>query len=76
MTEEAGKQEESKSEDEKDSELTKFKSESQLARGFVQQIGQALIQWLPVGSSGFILASFLIQQNWLMVVVLLGRQAG
>ncbi|MFM7580942.1 MAG: hypothetical protein ACKO5Q_28925, partial [Microcystaceae cyanobacterium] len=51
--------------------MTKFKSEHQLARGLVQQIGQALIQWLPVGSSGFILATFLLQQNWLMVVVTL-----
>jgi hypothetical protein len=71
MAEEEAKKEESKTEDEKDSELTKFKSESQLAGGFVQKIGQALIQWLPVGSSGFILASFLIQQNWLMVLVTL-----
>jgi hypothetical protein len=71
MAEEEAKKEEFQSEDEKESELTKFKSEHQLARGLVQQIGQALIQWLPVGSSGFILATFLLQQNWLMVVVTL-----
>lgn len=71
MPEEEAKKEEFQSEDEKESELTKFKSEHQLARGLIQQIGQALIQWLPVGSSGFILATFLLQQNWLMVVVTL-----
>ncbi|MFM8295557.1 MAG: hypothetical protein ACKN9E_13550 [Microcystaceae cyanobacterium] len=67
----AVKPETGESEDKQDSDLTQFKSEHQLAKGFVQQLGQALIQWLPVGSSGFILASFLLQQNWLMVVVTL-----
>jgi len=71
MAEEDSKKEESQFEDKKESELTKFRSEHQLAGGLVQQIGQALIQCLPVDSSGFILASFLIQQNWLMVVVTL-----
>jgi hypothetical protein len=70
MTEEAGKQEESKSEDEKDSELTKFKSERQLAGGLVQGIGQALIQWMPVGGSGAVFLTFLLQQNWLMAIVI------
>lgn len=71
MAEEESEKKESKAEKEENSGLTKFESENQLARGFVQQLGQALIQWLPVGSSGFILASFLLQQNWLMVVVTL-----
>jgi hypothetical protein len=38
MAEEEAKKEESKSEDEKDSELTKFNPESQLTGGFVQAI--------------------------------------
>jgi hypothetical protein len=71
MDDKTAKQEESESEEKKESDLAPFKSEHQLARGFVQQLGQALIQWLPVGSSSFILVSFLLQQNWLMVVVTL-----
>jgi predicted NACHT family NTPase len=70
MTEEAGKQKESKSEEKKDSELTKFKSERQLAGGLVQGIGQALIQWMPVGGSGAVFLTFLLQQNWLMAIVI------
>ena len=71
MAEEEAKKEESKSEDEKDSELTKFKSESQLAGGFVQGIGQALIQWMPVGGSGAVFLTFLLQQNWVMAIITL-----
>jgi hypothetical protein len=70
MAEEEAKNEESKSEDEKDSELTKFKSERQLAGGLVQGIGQALIQWMPVGGSGAVFLTFLLQQNWLMAIVI------
>jgi hypothetical protein len=71
MAEEEAKKEESKSEDEKDSELTKFKSESQLAGGFVQGIAQALIQWMPVGGSGAVFFTFLLRQDWLMAIVTL-----
>jgi predicted NACHT family NTPase len=70
MTEEAGKQEETKSEEKKSSDLTQFSSESRLAGDFVQQIGQALIQWMPVGGSGAVFLTFLLQQNWLMAIVI------
>ena len=70
MAEEEAKKEESKSEDEKDSELTKFKSERQLAGDFVQGIAQALIQWMPVGGSGLVFLTFLFRQDWLMAIVI------
>ncbi|MFN9173603.1 MAG: hypothetical protein ACK58N_03560 [Synechocystis sp.] len=62
---------EGQSEDEKKSDLTKFESEHQLAENFVRAIGQVLLQWMPVGGSGFVLLTFLLQQNWLMAVVTL-----
>lgn len=70
MTEEAGKQEETRSEEDKDSVVRKFEPERKLAEGFVQQIGQALIQWMPVGGSGAVFLTFLLQQNWLMAIVI------
>ena len=34
----------------------------------LQQTARILIQWVPMGSSGFVLASFLLQQNWVVAI--------
>ncbi|MBP0017169.1 MAG: GUN4 domain-containing protein [Cyanobacteria bacterium SBLK] len=34
----------------------------------LQQTARILIQWAPMGSSGFVLASFLLKQNWVVAI--------
>ncbi|MEO0373086.1 MAG: GUN4 domain-containing protein [Cyanobacteria bacterium P01_A01_bin.17] len=39
-------------------------------RRYIQKFVQALIQWMPLGSSGWLFASFLLEQEWLQALLI------
>lgn len=45
-----------------------FEPERQVARQHISKSAQALIQWMPLGGSGSVLVSFLLEQNWAMAI--------
>lgn len=39
-------------------------------RRFIQQFVQSLIQWAPLGGSGWAFVSFLLQQDWVLSLIM------
>ena len=54
----------------KDSITETFKAERTKARKVVQGFTQAVIQWMPLGGSGSIFVSFLLQREWLQSLLM------
>ncbi|MGA1283379.1 MAG: NACHT domain-containing protein [Prochlorothrix sp.] len=44
--------------------LPQYTAERQFVQSGTQKFAQALIQWAPLGGSGFVTASHLVQQDW------------
>ena len=53
-----------------DSTPASLEVERTKARKIVQGFTQALIQWMPLGGSGFALVSFLLQREWLQSLLM------
>ncbi|NES84635.1 MAG: GUN4 domain-containing protein, partial [Moorea sp. SIO2B7] len=66
MSEEEEKQQQ---EEEKESTSSEFEAERKVSRKWVQSTAQTFIQWMPLGGSGSLLISFLLQQEWLMALI-------
>ena len=47
-----------------------FSAERKVARKYIQGTAQSLIQWMPMGGSGWALVSFLRQQDWGMALLM------
>ena len=52
-----------------ESKSADFEAERKASKKFLHGVAQSLIQWMPLGGSGAAFLSFLLKQDWIMVVV-------
>ncbi|MGK7875008.1 MAG: hypothetical protein AB4426_17430 [Xenococcaceae cyanobacterium] len=46
-----------------------FETEREAAKKYLQGAAQSFIQWMPMGGTGFVLGSFLLEQDWLKALI-------
>ncbi|NES83757.1 MAG: NACHT domain-containing protein [Moorea sp. SIO2B7] len=62
--------EEEKEEKEEEKESSKFDAEKKVTRKWFQTIIQRLIQWMPLGTTGYAFISLLVEQEWFIAVLI------